>query len=140
MKYHQGRLIDHVHLRVADLGRSRAFYRAVFGALARLDAYGEGDGSFYIDELYVDEADGEVSRVHLAFEARDREAVDRFHESALHAGGRDNGAPGLRKYHARYYAAFVLDPDGNNIEVVWHGPTARSVESVAIERIKASDS
>ncbi len=140
MKYHQGRLIDHVHLRVADLGRSRAFYRAAFEALAMLDAYGEGDGCFYIDELYVDEADGEVSRVHLAFEARDREAVDRFHEAALRAGGHDNGAPGLRKYHPRYYAAFVLDPDGNNIEVVWHGPTARSAEAVAIERIKASDS
>ena len=140
MSYHQGRLIDHVHLRVADLPRSRAFYRAVFEALTMLDAYGEDDGCFYIDELYVDEADGEVSRVHLAFEARDREAVDRFHEFALRAGGRDNGAPGLRKYHPRYYAAFVLDPDGNNIEVVWHGPTTRSAESVAIERIKASDS
>ena len=140
VKYHQGRLIDHVHLRVADLARSKAFYRAVFEALGGLDAYGEGDGCFYLDELYVDQAEGQVSRVHLAFEARDRETVDRFHQAALGAGGRDNGAPGLRSYHAHYYAAFVLDPDGNNIESVWHGVTARSAESVAIERIEPAES
>lgn len=139
-KYHQGRLIDHVHLRVADLARSRRFYRAVFEALGKLDAWGEDEGCFYLDELYVDAADGETSRVHLAFEARDREGVDRFHAAALAAGGRDHGAPGPRRYHARYYAAFVLDPDGNNVEAVWHGVTARSADSVAIERIEPPES
>jgi catechol 2,3-dioxygenase-like lactoylglutathione lyase family enzyme len=140
LKYHQGRLIDHVHLRVADLERSKAFYRAVFDALGKLEALGEADGCFWIDELYVDEAEGEVSRVHLAFEARDRGSVERFHRAAIAAGGRDNGAPGPRKYHASYYAAFVLDPDGNNVEAVYHGVTARSADSVAIERIHPSES
>ena len=140
MKYHQGRLIDHVHLRVADLERSHAFYCAVFDALGLLDAYGEAEGCFFLDELFVDRADGEPSRVHLAFAARDPETVVRFHEAALAAGGRDNGAPGPRGYHARYYGAFVLDPDGNNVEAVYHGLTARSAESIAIERIEPSES
>ena len=60
--------------------------------------------------------------VHLAFQAGDRAAVDRFHAAALAAGGKENGARGIRPYHPGYYAAFVLDPDGSNIEVVHHGP------------------
>jgi catechol 2,3-dioxygenase-like lactoylglutathione lyase family enzyme len=70
--------------------------------------------------------------LHLAFAGRDRAAVDRFHVAALAAGGRDNGKPGERSYHPGYYAAFVLDPDGNNIEVVYHGPAEFSAESVKI--------
>lgn len=140
MKYHQGRLIDHVHLRVKNLERSKAFYRAVFDALGRLDGYGEAEGCFFNDEFYVDEADGPVSHLHLAFEAREREQVERFHTAALAAGGRDNGAPGPREYHPRYFAAFVRDPDGNNVEAVWHGLTARSNDSVAIERMEPSES
>jgi catechol 2,3-dioxygenase-like lactoylglutathione lyase family enzyme len=116
-----GTLLDHVHLRVADVEASKRFYRAVVAALGRMAGYSEGEGHFSVDELYVDRADAYVSRVHFAFRAESREAVDRFHQAALGAGGRDNGAPGLRGYHARYYAAFVLDPDGNNIEAVWHG-------------------
>ena len=135
MKYHQGRLIDHVHLRVSDVGAAKRFYRAVFEALGRADGYAEEEHCFFADELYVDAADDQVSRVHLAFEAADRDMVDRFHAVALQAGGLDNGAPGFRSYHKRYYAAFVLDPDGNNIEAVWHGPTRRSAESVSIERL-----
>ena len=134
MRYHQGRLLDHVHLRVADVDASKRFYRAVLEALGLADAFGEGDGYFYADELYVDRADAAVSCVHLAFQASSKEAVDRFHAAALQAGGQDHGAPGLRSYHSRYYAAFVLDPDGNNIEAVWHGPVTRSAESVLIER------
>ena len=122
MEFHVGRLIDHIHLRVADLEASRRFYAAVLGALNLSHAMREGSGFLSADELYVDKADGPVSRVHLAFQAPDRETVDRFHAAALAAGGTDNGGPGERKYHPGYYAAFVRDPDGNNIEVVHHGP------------------
>lgn len=80
-----------------------------------------------------DAAQGETTgRCHLAFQAPDRAAVDAFHAAALAAGGRDNGAPGLRAYHPGYYAAFVLDPDGNNIEAVHHGEAERSAASVEI--------
>ena len=92
----------------------------------------EREGSFAVDELYIGLADGEVSRVHLAFQAPDRETVQAFHRAALVAGGRDNGAPGERQYHPGYYAAFVLDPDGNNIEAVYHGEGKRSAASVKI--------
>lgn len=76
--------------------------------------------------------------MHLAFQARDRSSVDRFHAAAIAAGGRDNGAPGLRPYHAQYYAAFVLDPDGNNIEVVCDAPSKRTAPSVTVERVTRS--
>jgi catechol 2,3-dioxygenase-like lactoylglutathione lyase family enzyme len=66
--------------------------------------------------------------------ARDRETVERFYEAALASGGRDNGEPGERGYHRGYYAAYVLDPDGNNVEAVHHGPATRSVESVVVTR------
>ena len=68
--------------------------------------------------------------MHIAFQAKDRETVDRFHAAALAAGGTDNGAPGEREYHPGYYAAFVLDPDGTNVEAVHHGPVERSADSV----------
>ena len=132
MELHRGRLIDHVQLRTADLEASKRFYRAVLAALGRADALVEGKGFFYADELYVDKADGPVSRVHLAFQAADQEQVKAFHQAAVKAGGRDNGAPGERRYHPGYYAAFVLDPDGNNIEAVFHGPAKRSAASVLI--------
>ena len=132
MELHRGRLIDHVQLRTADLEASKRFYRAVLAALGRPESLVEGDGFFYADELYVDKADGPVTRVHLAFQARDREVVKAFHQAALKAGGRDNGAPGERRYHPGYYAAFVLDPDGNNIEAVYHGEAKRSAASVKI--------
>jgi catechol 2,3-dioxygenase-like lactoylglutathione lyase family enzyme len=131
MEFHRGRLIDHVHLRVADLERSRTFYRAVLAALGRRITL-ETDTFFVADELFVDKADDRVSRVHLAFQAEDTAAVHRFHEAGLANGGTDNGAPGERTYHPGYYAAFVLDPDGNNIEAVWHGPSTRSAASVVI--------
>jgi catechol 2,3-dioxygenase-like lactoylglutathione lyase family enzyme len=130
MEFHFGRLIDHVHLRVSDLEASKRFYRAVVAALGRPGSLVEGTGHFRIDELFVDKADGPVSRIHLAFQAPDRETVGAFHRAALGAGGRDNGAPGERSYHAGYYGAFVLDPDGNNIEAVFHGEARRSAASV----------
>ena len=129
---HQGRLLDHVHLRVADLSASRRFYRAALEAIGRLDAFGENGEAFWADELYVDRADTTVSRVHFALQARSEEQVRAFHAATLAAGGRDHGAPGLRRYGPSYYAAFVLDPDGNNVEAVWHGPARRSAESVEI--------
>ena len=132
MRYYRGRLIDHLHLRVADLDASKRFYRAVFESIGRLDAYAERADYFVADELFVDKADGPVSKVHLAFQAKDRETVAAFHKAALAAGGRDNGGPGERAYHPGYYGAFVFDPDGNNIEAVFHGPIERSAESVVV--------
>lgn len=124
---HTGRLIDHLHLRVADLAASAAFYGAVMEVLGI--PYAADDHHFEADELWIDEGP-EPSRCHLAFQASDQGMVRRFHEAALAAGGRDNGAPGERGYHPGYYACFVLDPDGNNIEAVHHGPHTRSAPSV----------
>ena len=70
--------------------------------------------------------------MHLAFQAADQDAVRRFHKAGLAAGGTDNGPPREREYHPGYYAAFLLDPDGNNVEAVWHGPHERSAKSVLI--------
>jgi catechol 2,3-dioxygenase-like lactoylglutathione lyase family enzyme len=131
MEFHQGRLIDHVGLPVRDLEVSERFYRAVLEALGR-ELTRESENTFSSDELYVS-ADGEPTPgIHLAFQAADRDAVARFHEAALAAGGTDNGSPGERDYHPGYYAAYAFDPDGNNVEAVFHGPTTRSAESVVI--------
>ena len=134
---HRGRMIDHVQLVVRDLAASRRFYEAVLGALG-IPIGGEGPGYFWADELFVSSIDSPASdgratgRVHLAFQAADREAVHRFHEAGLRAGATDHGAPGERHYHPGYYAAFLLDPDGNNVEAVHHGPAQRSAASVRI--------
>lgn len=131
--YHRGRLVDHIHLRVSNLAAAKRFYRAVLATLGREPTY-EGDTAIAFDELWIDTADDRgPSRVHLAFQAEDREAVKRFHEAGLAAGGRDNGAPGERAYHPGYFAAFLLDPDGHNIEAVFHGPFTRSAESVELK-------
>ena len=131
MEFHTGRLLDHVHLRVTDLEASKSFYRAVLAALGR-ELTLEHEHAFGADELYVS-ADGPPTRgFHLAFQSADRASVDRFHAAALAAGGRDNGAPGERRYHPGYYAAYALDPDGNNVEAVHHGPFTRSADSVVI--------
>ena len=135
MEYQQGRLINHIHLRVRDLQRSKAFYRAVLEVIGLQDACGEDETCFNADELYIDQADEYVSRVHLAFQAPSNLAVDQFYEVAIAAGGTGNGEPGQRDYHSNYYAAFVLDPDGNNIEVVCEEPTRRSSKSIRVERL-----
>ena len=130
-EYHQGRLVDHIHLRAADLETSKRFYRAVLEAVGREITW-ENESAFSADELFVS-SDGEpTSGLHLAFQAADREAVQRFHEAALGAGGTDNGRPGERDYHPGYYAAYAFDPDGNNVEAVYHGPAERSAHSVVI--------
>ena len=134
---HRGRLIDHLHLVVRDLGASRRFYEAVLQSL-EIPVGGSADSYFWADELFVSTADSQAAlgeltgRVHLAFQARDRAMVDAFHRAALAGGGRDNGAPGERPYHPGYYAAFALDPDGNNIEAVFHGEARRSAASVTV--------
>ncbi|WP_298233375.1 VOC family protein [uncultured Azohydromonas sp.] len=134
---HRGRLIDHLQLVVRDLKASRTFYEAVFKVLG-IPMGGSGEDHFWADELFVSTADSEAAlgqltgRHHLAFQAQDRAMVDAFYEAALAHGGTDNGAPGERKYHPGYYAAFVLDPDGNNIEAVFHGPATRSAGSVVV--------
>lgn len=131
MEAHRGRLIDHVHLRVKDLKAAKRFYKAGLEALGR--SVVEGEGYFFCDELWVDEGGDDVrSHVHLAFQADNEDAVRRWHAAVLAAGGRDNGAPGERAYHPGYYAAFAFDPDGNNVEAVFHGPHRRSVESVVV--------
>ncbi len=130
MEYHFGRLIDHVHLVVSNLEASKTFYHAVLQSLGR-GLSGEGDGYFHADELFVTPGEP-TSRVHLAFQARDHDDVFRFYRAALEAGGTDNGPPGERHYHPGYFAAFVFDPDGNNIETVYHGPAHRSVEDVVV--------
>jgi catechol 2,3-dioxygenase-like lactoylglutathione lyase family enzyme len=130
-EYHLGRLIDHVHIRVADLEATKHFYRAVLRAVGR-DLTWEGNGAFAADELFVSDDGEPTARLHIAFQAPDQEAVARFHEAALAEGGRDNGPPGERKYHPGYYAAYVLDPDGNNVEAVFHGPATRSSPSIVV--------
>ncbi len=134
MQFHRGRLIDHIHLRAADFAATARFYRAVLDALG-VPLISDADDHIACDELWIDArgTEAEASHVHLAFQAADREAVRRFHAAGLAAGGRDNGGPGERAYHPGYYAAFLLDPDGNNIEAVHHGPARRSASSVIIE-------
>lgn len=134
---HRGRLIDHIQLVVQDFDASKRFYKAVF-SLLEIPLGGETDEYIWADELFISNqgsaaAQGKLTgRTHLAFQGNSREIVDRFHTAALAAGGKDNGAPGERPYHPGYYAAFVLDPDGNNIEVVFHGPAKKSAESVEV--------
>ncbi len=129
-------MLDHIILQVRDLERARAFYDAalhplgsgVVMALTRADTGGTFEGvgygrgakpSFWIAAA----AAGASGPVHVAFVSDDRAGVDAFHRAALAAGGRDNGAPGLRPhYHPTYYGAFAFDPDGNNIEAVCHRP------------------
>lgn len=134
---HRGRLIDHIQLVVADIGASKRFYRAIFEALG-VPIGGEADDHIWADELFISTAQSEAAqgkltgRHHLAFQARDEAMVRAFYESALANGGKDNGAPGKRAYHPGYFAAFVLDPDQNNIEAVFHGPAKRSASSVVV--------
>jgi len=116
-EYHVGRLVDHVHLRVRDLEASKRFYRAALEALA-LGLTWEGEDAFAADELYVSDDGEPTSRVHIAFQARDRAAVHGFHAAVLAAGGRDNGAPGERSYYPGYYAAYALDPEESSSLVI----------------------
>jgi catechol 2,3-dioxygenase-like lactoylglutathione lyase family enzyme len=118
--------VAHVAVNVTDWERAKAFYEPALGLLGYRIVY-EEDGvlAYFADSGGLDFGLGRrepVGGAHVAFECGDRAAVDAFHAAALEAGGRDNGPPGLRpQYDANYYAAYVLDPDGNNIEAVFHG-------------------
>jgi predicted lactoylglutathione lyase len=113
------------------------FYKAVFAVL-QIPIGGEEDDFIWADELFISNKESKdalgslTGRVHIAFQGASREVVDQFHQVAIAAGGRDFGAPGERHYHPGYYGAFVLDPDGNNIEVVFHGPAEKSADSVKV--------
>ena len=134
---HRGRLIDHIQLVVRDLAAARRFYTAVFDSLG-ISIGGSGDDYFWADELFISTRESKAAqgmltgRHHLAFQAQSPGMVDAFYKATLANGGKDNGAPGERPYHPGYYAAFVLDPDGNNIEAVYHGEAKRSAPSIRI--------
>ena len=91
MKIHKGRLIDHIHLEVSDLKKSRHFYETVLGVFG-IEIAGEGEGYFFADELFVSSWGGTPSRIHIAFQAADESVVKRFHEAGLKAGGVDKSA------------------------------------------------
>jgi catechol 2,3-dioxygenase-like lactoylglutathione lyase family enzyme len=128
-------MIDHVSLGVRDLARSRVFYDAVLAPLGYRRLFDVADASGYGTAMprplreqalpfWIGHApEGVASSGHVCFKAPARAAVDTFHKAALATGGRDNGPPGFRpRYHAHYYAAFIIDPDGHRIEAVRHEP------------------
>jgi catechol 2,3-dioxygenase-like lactoylglutathione lyase family enzyme len=135
-------MIDHLSLRVQDHPRAVAFYQAALAPLGYKvmmefpGATGLGAG---MPDFWLMATDQPSSPTHLAFSAA-RDAVEAFHAAALAAGGTDNGAPGLRAdYHPHYYAAYVRDPEGNNIEVVCHAdPDAKPIEVRTVARKSAS--
>jgi catechol 2,3-dioxygenase-like lactoylglutathione lyase family enzyme len=122
-------MFDHVKFGVSDYAASKAFYLKALAPLG-VEAGAEGEPSYGIElcgrnnsSLCLVQARNKPAPLHIAFVAGTRQEVDAFHRAALEAGGKDHGAPGLRpKYHANYYAAFVIDPDGHNIEAVCHAP------------------
>lgn len=112
-------MYDHVGLRVKDLEAAKRFYRATLEALGLVEDKSGGFGPAGAPALWLHEEKKSGGGAHIAFQARDREAVARFHAAGLEAGGRDNGKPGLRaEYSPCYFAAFLVDPDGNNVEAV----------------------
>src|SRR5262245_2298947 len=124
-------MIDHLSVVVSDYARSKAFYLAALAPTGhsqlnelRATSTGtEGAGFCHTDvsDFWISQGDAINPPIHVAFRVSSRAAVDAFYKAAIAAGGRDNGAPGLRPhYHANYYGAFVLDPDGHNIEAVCH--------------------
>jgi catechol 2,3-dioxygenase-like lactoylglutathione lyase family enzyme len=126
-------MLDHVSLGVTDLERSRRFYDAALRPLGLVRTlkfegrgwdYGDAPGSTGVEfTITVEEPVVPSKGTHICFRASDREAVAAFHRAAIENGGRDDGPPGLRpRYHASYYGAFVLDPDGHRIEAVCHAP------------------
>jgi catechol 2,3-dioxygenase-like lactoylglutathione lyase family enzyme len=127
-------MLDHVGFAVSDLERARKFYQQTLSPLGIMLLYDitaeQTDGEAYLgfgeDQrpyFWVGTGERFGGNIHVAFLAQTRDLVDKFHAAGLKAGGKDNGAPGLRPhYHKNYYGAFVLDPDGNNIEAVCHRP------------------
>ena len=120
-------MIDHTGVAVSNFDKSKAFYAAALAPLGytilmEFDR-AAGFGVAPKPDFWIGESTPNVPPIHVAFRAESRAQVDAFHKAAVAAGGRDNGAPGLREhYHPNYYGAFVLDPDGHNIEAVCHAP------------------
>lgn len=120
-------ILDHIGLNVADYAASKAFYLKALAPLGITLVMDEQDwgmlGRDGVPQFWFGAYGEPPKSVHVAFAAKDRAQVRAFYDAALAAGGRDNGAPGIREqYHPNYYGAFVFDPDGNNIEAVCHGP------------------
>jgi catechol 2,3-dioxygenase-like lactoylglutathione lyase family enzyme len=124
-------MIDHVGFPVSDYARAKAFYERALAPLGytlimevqqnEQDAKAAGFGANGKPDFWIGGEGGLDKPLHVAIAAKNRAAVDAFYQAAIAAGGKDNGAPGLRPhYHANYYGAFVLDPDGHNIEAVCH--------------------
>jgi catechol 2,3-dioxygenase-like lactoylglutathione lyase family enzyme len=124
-------MIDHIGFPVSDYARSRTFYTSALAPLGYMlimevqqdenDSPAAGFGANGKADFWIGGEGGLNRRMHVAIAARDHAAVDAFHRAALAAGGKDNGPPGLRPhYHPTYYGAFVLDPDGHNVEAVCH--------------------
>lgn len=116
-------MLDHIGLRTTQYDQLLAFYKAALAPLGytvMMEYPGVAGLGSETPDFWLSADDKGVSNIHLAFAAKDRAVVDAFHAAALGNGGKDNGAPGLRDYTPTYYAAFVFDPDGNNIEVVCH--------------------
>jgi catechol 2,3-dioxygenase-like lactoylglutathione lyase family enzyme len=117
-------VIDHITLGVRDLAASRRFYEAVLEPLGHTEVH-ESEHSFEIGDFSCADDRVVARHVHVAFKAQNRQQVQAFYTAALAAGGRDNGAPGERpRYHPGYYAAYVIDPDGHNVEAVFHERSA----------------
>jgi catechol 2,3-dioxygenase-like lactoylglutathione lyase family enzyme len=123
-------MFDHVKFGVSDYATSKAFYLAALAPIG-IAVSSEGTPAYGVElcppdgtvSLCLHETAQKPAHLHLAFRAETRDQVDAFHRAALAAGGQDHGAPGLRPhYHPNYYAAFVLDPDGHNVEMVCHAP------------------
>jgi catechol 2,3-dioxygenase-like lactoylglutathione lyase family enzyme len=126
-------MIDHIGFPVSDYARAKTFYEKALSPLGYVlvmevqqdknDAPAAGFGANGKPDFWIGGEGGLNKPVHIAITAKDHAAVDAFHKAALAAGGKDNGAPGIRAhYHPNYYGAFVLDADGNNIEAVCHAP------------------
>ena len=120
-------MIDHTGVTVSEIAKSKTFYRAALAPLgyAIIMEFGDavGLGVPPNPDFWIGEGKPNVPPIHVAFRADSRTQVDAFYKAAMAAGGRDNGPPGLRPhYHANYYGAFVLDPDGHNVEAVCHSP------------------
>jgi catechol 2,3-dioxygenase-like lactoylglutathione lyase family enzyme len=118
-------VFDHVHLRVRDLEASRRFYEAVLEPLG-FPVTTDTPELIEFGALSLSEEGAPTQPLHFAFLARTREAVAAFHQAGIEAGYRDNGAPGIREYAADYYAAYLLDPDGHNVEAVHRDPQTRA--------------
>lgn len=138
-------MFDHLGFGVTQLERSKAFYLAALQPLGvsvvMEGPHGVGLGTQHKPALWLFETQQEPAHLHIAMAAATRDEVDAFYQAAIAAGGKDNGPPGLRpQYHADYYGAFVIDPDGHNIEAVCHKPASLATAAAEAEEGAAAES